>query len=222
MPAQRRARARHQLRSAERFDDVVVSTGFECEQPLCFGGPCREHDDRCGRPGADRTNQFYAIAVRQAQVHNEHIRALRACIAIAARAAVGNGDPEAVGFQGHAQYLLYGAVVFDHQHEMHADGHATGDGTSTALGSSSNGIVISNRAPPSRLDAARMSPPCSRAIAREIVSPTPPPPGSHLTRPRVNFSNSSSDASIPRPGPVSSTIRRTMPSSRRAVMWIVV
>ncbi len=68
------------------------------------------------------------------------------------------------------------------------------------------GSVISKRAPPPGLFMARISPPCSRAAARQIASPRPTPTILLSERPRWNFSNKRSGSPGGRPGPSSATI----------------
>ena len=75
-----------------------------------------------------------------------------------------------------------------------------------------------NAAPPADNDSASISPPCSRTIDRQILSPSPvPPPGRLVVK---NGSNSFGRTSGFIPDPSSSTVARTRDVSRTSRIWI--
>ena len=89
---------------------------------------------------------------------------------------------------------------------MGRGGHVAISSTGTSGASAGSGNRVTNRAPPPGARSARTSPPCARAIARQIASPNPTPPIAPSMRPRWNFSNNDSGStSGGKPGPLSTT-----------------
>ena len=93
-----------------------------------------------------------------------------------ARGRVGLDDAIAGRLQHEPDDGADAGLVLDDQDLMHRRRHSAG---------SSIGSVTSNRAPPSVRFDARMSPPCARAMARQIARPRPAPVDLALGRGRA-------------------------------------
>jgi hypothetical protein len=67
---------RQQFFKSERFDQVVICTGFEASNPIWNSVTCRQHNDRHIRRGAQPPCNFQPIDARQHQIKHHQIRRL--------------------------------------------------------------------------------------------------------------------------------------------------
>jgi hypothetical protein len=75
-PPHRGAQPGQQLVHAERLGHVIVRARIQRGHLLALLAPRRQHDDRGGRPAAHAPDHVGAVHVRQAEVQDEHVRAL--------------------------------------------------------------------------------------------------------------------------------------------------
>ena len=75
-PSQHRFDPGHEFRRRERFDDIVIRSGFKSAHPLAFLAARGQHQDwqSAGfRPSAQPTTQFYAGKTRKHPVEDEKV-----------------------------------------------------------------------------------------------------------------------------------------------------
>ena len=73
-PTQRDAQAGEKLGQLERLAHVIVGTGLQAGHHVDRVGPCRQHDDRHGRLGADHPADRQAIEPWKHHVQQDHVR----------------------------------------------------------------------------------------------------------------------------------------------------
>ena len=74
---QRRADAREQLHRAEGLGQVVVGAHVECGRLVDLRTAGRDDDDRHPAPGADGADDLAAVHIRQAEIQQQQVRAVR-------------------------------------------------------------------------------------------------------------------------------------------------
>ena len=75
--AQRRADAREQLHRAERLGQVIVCAHIERGRLVDLRAAGRDDDDRHPAPGTHGADDLAAVHIRQAEIQQQHIRAVR-------------------------------------------------------------------------------------------------------------------------------------------------
>jgi hypothetical protein len=111
---------RDQLLHRERLDEVVVGPDLERVHAVVLGPAGADDDDRRADPlGPGRLDQAPAVALRQHQVEDAHVRVLvpQACEPLLP--AAGDHGVEALGRQMRGHPLCDHLVVLDDQHLRH-------------------------------------------------------------------------------------------------------
>ena len=118
-PADRGAEPGQQLVHAERLGDVVVRAGVQGGHLLDLLAPRRQHDDRRGRPAADAPDHLGAVHVGQAEVEDQHVRAVPGHRGQPGRAVRRGGDLVLAGGEVDPQGAEDGFLVVDDEDPGH-------------------------------------------------------------------------------------------------------
>jgi hypothetical protein len=144
--AQNRARPRDKLRDAERHFDIVVSARIEGRESLRLTRASRNRDDRNCAPYTKRSNEVNAALVRQTEIGNDNVWAVRARIEFTAGVSVRENHSEPPLRERSTQNTSECSVVFDNDYAMHGDSHFMRPNTPKGLDHANGAPSRSDRA----------------------------------------------------------------------------
>src|SRR5437763_5478751 len=198
--------------NADRLFDVAVETGGDEPLAVSLHRERRERDDRDrGGPGVvlELADRHRPVHVRQANVHQDHVRQLLDGERYRCAAGRRLKRPEACMAQYVARELQVLLVVVDHERHLASRAGHTGGST---------GIVKRKALPSPGTLSAHSRPPCSSTKRRESGRPRPVPssPAGEVPRAWRNSSKIRSESAAGMPAPVSVTSTSTTPSVSRA------
>src|SRR5215203_5964909 len=207
-PADDRADAGHELAQLGRLCQIVVGAELEADDTVDRTRRRGQHDDRHVRRLLEVADDRQPVLLRHVEVEHDEVRLVLGEALAQARAAVAQGDLEAVQLEVVADHVAGGGLVVDDE-DVRRNAHGS---TQRSVGSR-----ISNTAPlPWPSLTASIVPPWSSTMRLAIDRPSPvevSPPVGRAER-RWKRPNRRDMSSRLRPGPLSLTRIEAWPRLR--------
>jgi hypothetical protein len=121
---QRHPQPGHQLAHTERFCQVVVGTGLQRGDLVALPVAHRQHDDWDARPLPDLAREGQAIPVRETEVENDHVGALRGDLLERLCSGRRLDHPVPLAREAHPQEAPNRRLVVDHEDERFRGYHS--------------------------------------------------------------------------------------------------